>query len=114
MALSKPETIDAIMDLDSSLEREELETMTMKELDPMLLELQAGVEEDEGDEDGEGNEPEVEEVKKAPYTVAEGVCVSTMKGIIGSGEEITAKMIGDNGEANLKALVKAGKVDKNG
>jgi len=55
-------------------------------------------------------------VKKAPYTVAPGVAISCLKGVIGEGEAITARDLNTDtaaGDKKLKEFVSKQKIIKN-
>lgn len=94
-------------DLGIEVETEGLEN---KDLQTVIDDLEARIKARDGDSDDDDGEEEAEE--KAPYTVAMGKGVTTKRGILGDGDEVTAKDF-EGGMDTLKDLVKKGVIDKN-
>lgn len=91
---TKPELIEDILELDKNANTADL---SHAELTDLLSELR---------EDGELSQADVEEVKVAPYSIAQGKAVTCIKGMLEHGDEIKAEYLG-GGQDALDALVKS-------
>lgn len=91
---TKDDLIEDILELDQNANTTDL---THADLTKLLGELR---------DDGELLPASVEEVKVAPYSIAQGKSVTSKKGILEHGDEIKAEYLG-GGQKALDALVKA-------